>query len=137
MATLIELHADIEKYIKNGYHKDVAKATRVAQRATRYFIYSTHAHTAFGGKTLSSGQFRIGTYKVEPDRIRVNIYANYFARWYNTGAYGNIIKKSGPRQGEKGPVYPARGNYFESNKAAIEAHFKNCLEEYLKRNISL
>lgn len=137
MATLQDLQKQIDEYIRAGYYRDVAKAAREAQIATRMYIARTHPTTAFDGKALGGRSIIIGKYSVEASRIVTNIYANYFSRWYNTGAFGRIIKKSGPRQGMRGPTYPARGSYFESNRAAIEDYFANQLERYLERHISL
>ena len=135
--TLEQLNRKIEEYINHGYYKDVAVAVREAQRATRHFIARTHPQTAFGGKKLAGNQIVIGKYDVRAESIRMNIYANYFSRWYNTGAFGRLIKKRGPRFGQRGPKYPPRGNYFESNKAAIEDYFVRQLEEYLTKHISI
>lgn len=137
MATLQDLQRKIEDYIQNGYYRDVAKAVREAQLATRIYIARTHPSTAFGGKHLGGKQIVIGKYSVDASRIVTNIYASYFSRWYSTGALGRTIRKYGPRLGMKGPKYPSRGNYFESNKAAIEDYFVTQLERYLERNISL
>ena len=136
--TLAELQSKIQEYIDRGYYQDVAAAARDAHRATRYFIYQTHPSTAFGGKNITAGKkIQLGAYDVHADKIVTNIYANYFARWYNTGAFGRPIRGRGPRAGEKGPTYPSRGAYFESNKAAIENYFAQRLEEYLEKHISL
>ena len=135
--TLDELNRKIEDYVSHGYYKDVAAAAREAQRATRDFIARTHPQTAFGGKKLGGGQIVMGKYDVHADRIDANVYANYFSRWYNTGAFGRTIRKRGPRFGQTGPKYPPRGNYFESNKVAIEDFYAKRLEEYLEKNIKL
>jgi len=135
--TLEQLNRKIEDYIAHGYYKDVAAAAREAQRATRDFIARTHPQTAFSGKSLGGSQIIIGKYDVQADSILTNEYANYFSRWYNTGAFGRMIRKRGPRFGMRGPIYPARGNYFESNKAAIEDYFAKQLEEYLKKHIRI
>lgn len=79
----------------------------------------------------------MGKYDVHADRIVTNVYANYFSRWYNTGAFGRIIRGSGPRAGQRGPTYPARGDYFDSNRAAIEEFYAQRLEEYLQKHIKL
>ena len=133
--TIEELRKKIKDYIDHGYYKDVAAAARDAQRATRYYVYMTHPKTAFGGKRFGGNQFRIGRFDVHADRIESVVYANYFARWYNTGAYGRMIRKRGPRFGQTGPTYPPRGNYFESNKAAIDQYYARHLEEYLAKHI--
>ncbi len=136
--TLDELAKVVKEYTTQGFYKDVAAATRQAQIATRDFVARTHPHTAFGGKTLDNRQFVRGSYKiVGSGDIHANIYANYFARWYNTGAFGRIIRGSGPRKGQHGPSYPPRGNYFGSNKSAIEEYFAQQVDEYLKTHIKL
>lgn len=134
---LKELQEKIDEYIRSGYYRDVAKAAREAQTATRDYIARTHPSTAFDGKRMAGKQIIIGKYDVEVSKIVTNIYANYFSRWYSTGAYGRIIRKSGPRQGVRGPEYPSRGAYFETNRAAIEDYFATQLERYLERHISL
>lgn len=135
--TLEELNAKIQDYIDHGYYKDVAEAVRQAQISTRAFIARTHPQKAFGGKTLAGSQIIVGKYEVHADSILSNIYANYFSRWYNTGAFGRIIRGRGPRRGQRGPTYPARGDYFGSNKAAIEEYFRQQLEEYMQKHIKL
>lgn len=137
MANIPDLQRKIDDYIRNGYYQDVARAVREAQIATRVFIARTHPSTAFSGKRLSGKQIIIGKYNIDASNILANIYANYFSRWYNTGAYGRTIKKSGPRLGMKGPKYPPRGSYFESNRAAIEDYFAKQVDNYLERHISL
>lgn len=122
--------------MRQGYQQDVYAACREAQKATRVFIARTHPSTAFGGKKLAGSQIIIGKYDIEASLVVANIYANYFSRWYNTGAYGRIIKY-GLRRGEKGPKYPARGNYFESNKAAIIDYFNGQVELYLEKHVNL
>ena len=135
--TLFELHKKVQEYIDRGYYKDVAKAAKEAQWAARYFIERTHPKVGFGGKQLAGEQIVVGKFDVHADRILSNVYANYFTRWYNTGAFGRVIRGRGPRRGERGPTYPARGDYFGSNKAAIEAYFRQQLEEYLQKHIKL
>ena len=135
--TLEELNQKVQDYIDHGFYKDVAEAARQAQIATRDFIARTHPQTAFGGKKLGGNQIRMGKYDVHADRIVTNVYANYFSRWYNTGAFGRVIRGSGPRSGQRGPTYPARGDYFENNKAAIENFYAQRLEEYLQKHIKL
>ena len=135
--TLAELQKQVQEYIDHGYYQDVAAAAREAQRATRDYIARTHPQTAFGGKQLGGKQIVMGKYDVHADRIVTNVYANYFSRWYNTGAFGRIIRGSGPRAGQRGPTYPARGDYFDSNRAAIEEFYARRLEEYLQKYIKL
>ena len=133
--TLSELQQKIQDYIDGGFYQDVAVAAREAQIATRDYIARTHPHKAFGGKDLGGSQIRLGKYDVHADKIDTNIYANYFSRWYNTGAFGRTIRGNGPRRGQRGPTYPPRGDYFGSNKAAIEEYFAERLEEYLQKHI--
>ena len=135
--TLTELQQKIQEYIDHGFYKDVAEAARQAQIATRDFIARTHPQKAFDDKKLGGNQIRIGKYDVHADRIVTNVYANYFSRWYNTGAFGRIIRGRGPRRGQRGPTYPPRGAYFDSNKSAIEEYFAQQLEEYLQKHIKL
>lgn len=134
--TLRDLNEKVQEYMRQGYQQDVYAACREAQKATRVFIARTHPSTAFGGKKLAGSQIIIGKYDIEASLVVANIYANYFSRWYNTGAYGRIIKY-GLRRGEKGPKYPARGNYFESNKAAIIDYFNGQVELYLEKHVNL
>lgn len=134
--TLRDLSEKVQEYMRRGYQQDVYAACREAQKATRDFIARTHPSTAFGGKKLAGSQIIIGKYDIEASRVVANIYANYFSRWYNTGAFGRIIKY-GYRRGIKGPEYPARGSYFESNKAAIVDYFNIQVERYLERHVKL
>lgn len=122
--------------MRRGYQQDVYAACREAQKATRDYIARTHPSTAFGGKKLAGSQIIIGKYDIEASRVVTNIYANYFSRWYNTGAFGRIIKY-GIRRGIRGPEYASRGSYFESNKAAIVDYFNNQVERYLERHVKL
>lgn len=140
--TLDELVKRINEYCEKGYYNDVAEAHRYATRATRDFIARTHPKVAFGGKKMGDEQFKI--YKKEfeivgPGHINSMVYANYFARWYNTGAFGGPInvKKDDSRFGNKGTKYPPRGKYFEQNKEAIEDYFISKVDEYLQKNIKL
>ena len=135
--TVAELRQKLDDYIAHGYYRDVAAAARDAQRATRYYIARTHPQVAFGGKRLGASQIIIGKFDIHADKIESNVYANYFSRWYNTGTFGRAIRGSGPRRGETGPTYPARGDYFGSNKAAIEEYFRQRLVEYLQKHINL
>jgi len=135
--TISELRQKIDDYIARGYYQDVAAAARDAQRATRYYISRMyHPKTAFSGKYLGGKHIIIGKFDVYAEKIVSNVYANYFSRWYNTGAYGRLIRY-GKRKGERGPTYPSRGSYFESNKAAIEEYFRQHLVEYLEKHIKL
>ena len=136
LITLKDLNAKVQEYMRQGYQQDVYAAARVAQQATRDYIARTHPSTAFGGKKLGGSQIIIGKYDVSADNVLTNIYANYFSRWYNTGAYGRTIKY-GVRRGQRGTTYPPRGKYFESNRAAIIDYFNTQIERYLERHISL
>ena len=138
--TLEELNKKIQDYIDHGYYKEVEKATGFALNATQHFIARTYPKSAFDGEKLGGFDEQIRQLKkieVSAHAIAGGIYANYFSRWYNTGAFGRIIKGSGPRQGEKGPTYPSRDDYFGKNKAAIEDYFRQQLEEYLQTHIKL
>lgn len=134
--TLDELKQEVDEYVAHGFYQDVVNATYEARRATRLFIARTHPRVAFGGKALTEGMFIRGHFDVEPSVINTRIYANYFARWYNTGAYGRVILY-GKRKGQKGPSYPARGNYFETNQMAIEDFYSNEIDKYLKNHVKL
>jgi len=134
--TLAELHQQIREYVNKGYYHDVAEAVRDAQLATRDFVARTYPKTAFSGKHLGGKQIIVGKYDVQAERIQTTVYANYFSRWYNTGAFGRVIRY-GKRRGERGPIYPSRGSYFESNRAAIDEFFARRLEDYLQKHIKL
>lgn len=126
----------VQAYVDNGFAKDVVQAARQAQEATRLFIRRTHPGTGFDGRNLTKFIVK-GAFKVEgTGKVAANVYANSFARWYNTGAGGNIILR-GPRQGQKGPTYAPRGTYFEQNAEAIKQYYMDYLIEYLKRRIDL
>ena len=137
MATIEDLQKQIQEYADHGFVTDVAKAARLARDATQDFIRRTHPSQAFDGKDLKRMIVK-GAYKIEnAGVIKANIYANYFARWYNTGAKGQIIRGRGPRQGQKGPTYPSRGAYFETNAQAIEYYYADYVVNYLKNHSSL
>lgn len=137
MATIEDLQKQIEEYANHGFAGDVAKGARQAQIATQDYIRRTHPSQAFDGRDLRKMIIK-GAYKVEnAGVIKANIYANYFARWYNTGANRKIIRGRGPRQGQHGPKYPPRGAYFETNAKAIEYFFADYLVNYLKQHVSL
>lgn len=134
--TLDELQQKIQEYTNKGFHQDVVNAAYEARKATRLFIARTHPRTAFSGRTLSEDMFIRGRFDIQESVIDARIYANYFARWYNTGAYGRIIRY-GKRKGQKGTSYPARGNYFESNRAAIEEFYASSINNYLTGHVQL
>ncbi len=135
--TLDELAKSIKEYTDKGFYRDVAAAAREAQLQTRDFIARTHPQRVFDGKSLGGRQIVVGKYQVTAGAINTNLYANYFSRWYNTGAFGRIIRGRGPRRGQHGPTYPSRGAYFENNKAAIEEYFAQQLEISLKKRIKI
>ena len=140
MDTFNDLINKLNEYAKNGFYLDCVKAVSHATQATRAFIARTHPHRAFGGKTLDDKQYIISKkYNafVRGEGITSLIYANYFARWYNTGASSHIIRGTGPRRGQFSTSYPPRGNYFNSNKAAIEKYFTDQVEDYLSNHSSL
>ena len=145
MKSLEDLQKLIDDYIARGYKKTVEAGVRYAQIATRAYIARTHASTAFGGQNLiidESGngktvnQIIKGRFNVHALTIDAVIYANYLARWYNTGATQHIITH-GPYRGRLSTYYPPRGKYFEQNKQAIENYFCSQLEIYLAKHIKL
>lgn len=133
---LNELQKTVQAYVDSGFMKDVVTAARQAQEATKLYIARTHPSTGFDGRNLS-GMFVKGKFLLSSSTIDATVYANYFARWYNTGAMGRIIRGRGPRQGRIGPTYPPRGAYFESNAQAIKAYFLDYMVNYLKNHIKL
>ena len=135
--TLDELGVKIQDLSDKGFFEAVIRATESAREDTRLFIARTHPKTAFGGKKLTQDMFIRGRYTVGVKAIDHNIYANYFARWYNTGAFGRAIRASGKRKGMKGTTYPARGDYFGNNKKAIEDYYAGCVDRYLEQEIKI
>ncbi len=135
--TLEELQKQIKEYTAKGFYQDVAAASRDAQLATREYIARTHPQSAFDGRVLGGKQIIVGKYEVTASVINANVYANYFSRWYNTGAFGRIIRGRGPRRGQRGPTYPPRGSYFESNRQAIEDFYAAELDKALQKRIKL
>jgi len=135
--TLDELQKQIKEYTAKGFYQDVAAASRDAQLATRGYIARTHPQSAFEGRTLGGKQIIVGKYEVTASVINANVYANYFSRWYNTGAFGRLIRGRGPRRGQRGPSYPPRGSYFESNRQAIEDYYAAELDKALQKRIKL
>ena len=135
--TLEELQKQVKEYTAKGFYQDVAAAARDAQLATRSYIARTHPQSAFEGRALGGKQIIIGKYEVTASVINANVYANYFSRWYNTGAFGRLIRGRGPRCGQRGPTYPARGSYFESNRQAIEDFYAAELDKALQKRIKL
>ncbi|EPD71891.1 MULTISPECIES: hypothetical protein [Acidaminococcus] len=133
---LIDLQKKVQDYVNSGFAHDVVQAARQAQEATRLFIKRTHPATGFDGQNLTNMIVK-GAFKVEgTGKVVANVYANYFARWYNTGALGRIILR-GPRKGQKGPTYAARGAYFDQNADAIRQYYMDYLIDYLERRIDL
>ena len=135
--TLDELQKQVREYTAKGFYQDVAAASRDAQLATRAYIARTHPQSAFEGRALGGKQIIVGKYEVTASVINANVYANYFSRWYNTGAFGRIIRGRGPRRGQRGPSYPPRGSYFESNRQAIEDYYAAELDKSLQKRIKL
>ena len=135
--TLEELQKQINEYTAKGFYQDVAAASRDAQLATREYIARTHPQSDFDGRVLGGRQIIVGKYEVTASVINANVYANYFSRWYNTGAFGRIIRGRGPRRGQRGPSYPSRGSYFESNRQAIEDYYAAELDKALQKRIKL
>lgn len=118
---------------------------RYAQVMTRAYIARTHASTGFGGQNLivdenskgkTTNQIIKGRFNVHAMTIDAVIYANYLARWYNTGATQHIITY-GPYKGRLSTYYPPRGKYFETNRQAIENYFAGQLEMYISTHIKL
>lgn len=144
MKTLEELQKEIEYYKNNGFRDQANAAIRYAQIKTRAYIARTHPSVGFGGQSLitderngkTSNQIIKGKFAIEADKTTAVIYANYLARWYNTGATQHMILY-GERKGWLSTHYAPRGNYFVSNKAAIEKYFAGQLEEFLNRNIKI
>lgn len=134
--TLDELQAEINDFATHGMDSLVREGAYKAQLATRDYIRRTYPATAFGGKSLIAinghPEIRCGSFKAEASGMMANIYANYFARWYNTGAKGNIIRGRGKRRGQRGTKYPARGSYFESNADAISNYYLTKVVEHVK-----
>lgn len=135
--TLDELQKQVREYTAKGFYQDVAAASRDAQLATRAYIARTHPQSAFEGRALGGKQIIVGKYEVTASVINANVYANYFSRWYNTGAFGRLIRGRGPRRGRRGPSYPPRGSYFESNRQAIEDYYAAELDKALQKRIKL
>ncbi len=135
--TLDELQKQVREYTAKGFYQDVAAASRDAQLATRAYIARTHPQSAFEGRALGGKQIIVGKYEVTASVINANVYANYFSRWYNTGAFGRLIRGRGPRRGQRGPSYPPRGSYFESNRQAIEDYYAAELDKALQKRIKL
>lgn len=135
--TLDELQKQVREYTAKGFYQDVAAASRDAQLATRAYIARTHPQSAFEGRALGGKQIIVGKYEVTASVINANVYANYFSRWYNTGAFGRLIRGRGPRRGQRGPSYPSRGSYFESNRQAIEDYYAAELDKSLQKRIKL
>ncbi len=134
---LEKLREIISNYASEGFTADITAAARKAQLDVRNYIARTHPQVAFGGKHIG-GMIIRGTFRVEgAGVIEANVYANYFARWYNTGAYGLIIRGRGPRQGQKGPAYEPRGAYFSNNQRAIEQYYADSIVSYLKERVGL
>lgn len=148
MKTLAGLQKQIDEYIAKGYKTTVEAGVRYAQIMTRAYIARTHASTGFGGRNLiidesqsasrgkTVNQIIKGRFDIHALTVDSVIYANYFARWYNTGATQHMIMY-GPYQGRMSTHYPARGNYFSQNAAAIENYFCGQLEMYMATHIKL
>lgn len=141
MATLDELQAQIADFNDHGLQQLVREGAYKAQLKARNFVMRTYPSTDFGGKSLIAinchNEIRCGSFKTEADSMKANIYANYFARWYNTGAHGGIIRARGKRFGQRGPRYPARGSYFSANSQAIQQYYAEQLVQYVKQGGSI
>ena len=117
---LIDLQKKVQDYVNSGFAHDVVQAARQAQEATRLFIKRTHPATGFDGQNLTN----------------MIVKAAFKVEGYNTGALGRIILR-GPRKGQKGPTYAARGAYFDQNADAIRQYYMDYLIDYLERRIDL
>lgn len=144
---LSRIRADVGRYLQQGYFKEIQQAARYAQSATREYIERMHPATGFSGKDLhkttigrgTDNQIQKGSFTVTGTAIDANIYANYFARWYNTGVYFKPLRY-GSRAGElpsAAQYQPPRGTIFVSNRQGIENYFAQKLEEYMKRIIKI
>lgn len=131
----VRLKADIDYYRDRGYRQQCEWAAKYAQRATREFIERLHPATGFGGRDILHTTTGIGTdnliqkgaFKLIGTAVDASIYANYWARWYNTGVYLNDYRR-----------YQApRGTVFASNSQAIEDFFAGKVQEYLQKIIKV
>ncbi len=145
MLTLEQLQKRIQDYIDHGHKAVVEAGVRYAQTMTRNYISRTHPSTGFGGQSLikdtsnskTSNQIIKGKYhRVDAESIEAVVYANYLARWYNTGAKQHVITY-GPHKGWLSTYYAARGAYFSQNASAIENYFASQLEQYMDRHIKI
>nr|DAG49972.1 MAG TPA: hypothetical protein [Bacteriophage sp.] len=132
MATLEQLQAQIKDFTDRGLSQLVRGGVVRAQADTMNYIRRTYPAAAFGGKPLPMYIQRGKHGQLSADNYGAVVYANYFARWYNTGAAQHVIKGHGPRAGQRSAYYPARGNYFGANKSTIETYFSNQLVKYVK-----
>lgn len=145
MKTLEQLQKQIDEFVSKGYKRTVEAGVRYAQAQTRAYIARTHPQNAFGGRDLITderpggktvNQIIKGRFNIHALNIEAVIYANYFARWYNTGATQHVIMR-GPYKGRLSTHYPPRGKYFEHNRLAVENYFCSQLETYLAKHIKL
>lgn len=140
---LKELQERIQKYQREGFGKQVASAVKRARGQTREYIERTHPQTAFGGKSLIIDNFNnrtnhqtvLGHFEAHTGIIWGTLFANYFQRWYSTGAKQHNIMY-GRYKGRKSTYYDARGSYYTTNKSAIEQNFADnlnkALDEFIK-----
>lgn len=133
--TFDEINERLNELSEKGFTELVNHATKRARLDAKFFIARTHPKTAFGGQQMGTNQFIRGKYKIRVGDTLTNIYANYFARWYNTGAFGRAIRANGKRKGMRGTKYPPRGNYFANNKKAIEDYYATCIDKYLDEGL--
>lgn len=139
-----ELQKKIDELASNGYRDIVNRAVRVAQIATRSWIERQHPKTAFGGKSLSYDNFNgkthnqiiKGSFKIHAGSVDANLYANYFSRWYNTGATQHVIMR-GKYHGRKSTEYPARKKIMAGLNGAVEQYFGGVVEKYIKKRLKL
>lgn len=128
-----KLAQKIKLYSEIGFYNAVNDACRKAQIDTRAFIARTHPHSGFGGKVFADTEFVLGKYNIQSKKIDATIYANYFARWWNTGFFHPVIRTKPPKVRHK--KVPPHGNYFENNKAAIVDYYNSRIDYYMQEGL--
>lgn len=129
-----KLAQKIKLYSESGFYNAVNDACRKARIDTRAFIARTHPHSGFDGKIRADKGFRLGKYDFQAKKIDLTIYVNYFARWWNTGFFHPVIRTKPLKIRHK--IVQPLGNYFESNKAAIEDYYNSRLEYYMQEALT-
>ena len=134
------LNDKLQQYKDKGFGQQIEWAVKRARGETREFIERTHPQTGFGGKSLIYDEYNgkthhqtvLGSFHVYSTMITANIYANYFQRWYNTGATPHKVR-SGAWKGRMSTYsYPPKTTYYRDNAKAIEQYFAERLDEALK-----